>query len=173
MPCSSAWRRAPARSSAATSNAASGAASGGATTTGPWRRAELLARSASRPPQNSSPAPAPQPASMCSGGGAHAPAKRNSSRTESQGAVSGRYVSCRHASLLAKHRVLQRLREAELHDALGRDLDRLARLRIAAHPGLAIGEHETTEIRDHEDVLRLLGRQGRELVHHVGDLLLR
>src|SRR5512146_560926 len=38
---------------------------------------------------------------------------------------------------LLEHGVLHRLRDAELEHALGRDLDGLARLRVATHAGLA------------------------------------
>src|SRR5215471_12422300 len=113
-------------------------------------------RSASRAPQTGSPSQAAHPDPIWSVGGAAAPAKRNSSRAGPHGAVSGPYEIWNGALLLAKHGVLQRLRQAELHHALGRDLDRLARLGIATHPRLAVGEHEAAEIRDDEDVLRFL-----------------
>src|SRR5919204_2015660 len=130
-----------ARSSEATSRALSGEASEGATTTGPCNRADAPLRSASNAPQSRSPSLAPHPESICSRSGAHAPAKRNSSRAGSHGAVSGPYASSRQALLLPKHRVLQGFGQTELHHALGRDLDRLARLRVAAHPRLSVGEH--------------------------------
>src|SRR5215472_18932900 len=172
MPCPSACSRTAPSNPPAISNATSGAASGGATTTGPCSIALEPARSASSAPRACSPSHAPQPDAICSTGGAHAPANRNRSTAAPQGAVSGRYASARSASLLSKHGVLQRLRHPELHHALGRDLDRLARLRVAAHPRLAVCEHQPAEIRQHEDVLGFLCRERRELIHHVNDLLL-
>src|SRR5712691_138983 len=58
--------------------------------------------------------------------------------------------------LLAKHRVLQTLGEAELAHALGRDVERLARLPVASDSGLAIGEDDLAEAPEHEAVLRCL-----------------
>src|SRR6185436_3212697 len=57
--------------------------------------------------------------------------------------------------LLAKHRVLHLLREAELAHALRGDLDGLAGLRVAADARLAVREHELAESRKHPAVLRL------------------
>src|SRR4029077_10026202 len=61
--------------------------------------------------------------------------------------------------LLAKHRVLQALGETELADALGRDLDRLAGLRVASDPCLAVREYQLPEARqeEHAALLRFLG----------------
>src|SRR5215475_15286323 len=68
--------------------------------------------------------------------------------------------------LLAKHRVLQALREAELAHALGWNLEGLAGLRIATDPRLAIGEHQLAEAREeeHAALLGFLRRQRERLV---------
>src|SRR5438046_10761044 len=58
--------------------------------------------------------------------------------------------------LLPKHRVLHALRETELAHALRGDLDRLARLRIAAHPRLAVRQHQLPQAWKDETVLRSL-----------------
>src|SRR6201994_3089177 len=52
--------------------------------------------------------------------------------------------------LRRRDRVLRRLRHAELHHGLCLDLDRLARLRIAAHARLALCLHQSAQSRDHE-----------------------
>src|SRR5580765_5014514 len=58
--------------------------------------------------------------------------------SEGAGATTGRAPPARFpVLLLAKHRVLQALGETELADPLGRDLDRLAGLRVAPDPRLA------------------------------------
>src|SRR5947207_13169186 len=75
--------------------------------------------------------------------------------------------------LLAKHRVLHALGEPELAHALGRDLDRLARLRIAAHPRLAVRQHQFPEARKDETVLCFLAGQRQSLVEDLDDLSLR
>src|SRR5262245_59328148 len=77
--------------------------------------------------------------------------------------------------LLPKHRVLQALGQTELAHALGRDLDGLARLGIAADARLAIGQHQLAESREHElsALLRLTRGEGQRLVEHTLDLLLR
>src|SRR3989338_10846846 len=76
--------------------------------------------------------------------------------------------------LLAKHRVLEALGETELAHALGRDLDGLAGLWVAADPRLAVREHELAEAGQHElpALLRLLARERERLVEHALDLLL-
>src|SRR3990172_3621370 len=76
--------------------------------------------------------------------------------------------------LLAKHRVLEALGETELADALGRDLDGLARLGIAPDARFAVREHELAEAGQHElaTLLRLLARECERLVEHPPDLLL-
>src|ERR1051326_2360349 len=56
----------------------------------------------------------------------------------------------------AEDRVLRGFRDAELHDLLGRDLDRLARRRVAADARLAVHEHEFAEAGDGEALLRFL-----------------
>ena len=74
----------------------------------------------------------------------------------------------------AEDRVLGGLGDAELHDALGGDLDRLAGGRVAAHARLAVHEHELAEARQREGVLRLLVGERRELLEELrGDLLRR
>src|SRR4029434_3153703 len=67
--------------------------------------------------------------------------------------------------LLAKHRVLQALREAELAHALGRNLEGLAGLRITADARLAIGEDQLAEARqeEHAALLGFLRRQRERL----------
>src|SRR5262245_36822739 len=134
--------------------------------------AAVPARSRRRAPTRRSPSRAPQPAVTAGPGGAHAPTKPNSSRASLPGSASVRYASPSAPLLLPKHRVLQALGESELHHALRGDLDGLARLGVAAHPRLAIGEHEAPEAGKDEDVLRLLGREGQKAVHQIGDLLL-
>src|SRR6266705_3070559 len=73
--------------------------------------------------------------------------------------ASARKARLSQSLLLAKHRVLDALGQPELHDALGRDLDRLARLWVAAHPRLAVGQHQPPEVRQHENVLGFLDRE--------------
>src|SRR5881628_3317929 len=71
------------------------------------------------------------------------PCQTRGSVAEARDGAEGRPVSGEEAVrsgagrrdlLLPKHRVLHALRETELAHALRGDLDRLARLRIAAHP---------------------------------------
>src|SRR5499426_4226539 len=75
--------------------------------------------------------------------------------------------------LLAKHRVLQALREAELAHALGRNLDGLTGLRIAADARLAVREDQLAEARQEKyaALLRFLRRQRERLVEDALDLL--
>jgi len=54
-----------------------------------------------------------------------------------------------------------------------RNLERLSGLRIAAHPRLAVRQHQLPEARKHEAVLRFLGGERESLVEHLGDLTLR
>src|SRR5688500_1950777 len=129
------------------SMAASLGASGGATTTGPCSMMTPPARSPSSAPQSRSPSHAPQPAPMLTRLGAHAPAKPKSASASSHGDASRRWTTPSPSLLLAKHRILERLREAELHDALGRDLDGLAGLGIAPHARLPVGQDEAPEVR--------------------------
>src|SRR5262245_8154858 len=68
--------------------------------------------------------------------------------------------------LLAKHRVLQALGEAELAHALGRDLDGLAGLWITPDPRLAVREHQLPEARQeaHAALLRFIGGERESIV---------
>jgi hypothetical protein len=72
--------------------------------------------------------------------------------------------------LLAKHRVLQALGETELADPLRGDLERLARLRVASDPRLAVRQHELAEARQ-DELAALLGLPARELDRLVEDAL--
>src|SRR5262249_9025878 len=56
-------------------------------------------------------------------------------------------------------RFLRGLRDAELEDGLGRNLDGLAGLRIAAHALLALHDHELADAREGEALLRLAIRE--------------
>src|SRR6185295_891204 len=134
--------------------------------------AAVSARSSRRAPASRSPAHAPQPADTVAAGGSHAPTNPKRSRASAPGTGRARYTSPSGSLLLAKHRVLEALGEPELHHALRRDLDGLAGLGIAAHPCLAVGEHQAPEAGNHEDVLRLLGRERQELIHQLDHLLL-
>src|SRR5881296_4073612 len=94
--------------------------------------------------------------------------------SEGAGAAAGRGPPARFpVLLLAKHRVLQALGEAELADALGRDLNRLAGLWIAPDPRLAVREHQLPEARqeEHAALLRFLGGEVERLVEDTLDLL--
>src|SRR5215470_17602822 len=75
--------------------------------------------------------------------------------------------------LLAKHRVLQALREAELAHALGGNLEGLAGLRITADARLAVREDQLAEAgqEKHAALLRFLRRQRERLVEAALDLL--
>src|SRR2546426_55227 len=75
--------------------------------------------------------------------------------------------------LLAKHRVLQALREAELAHTLGRNLEGLAGLWIPADARLAIREDQLAEARqeEHAALLGFLRRQVERLVEDTLDLL--
>src|SRR5437660_6277332 len=95
--------------------------------------------------------------------------------SDGAGAAAGRGPPARPpVLLLAKHRVLQALGEAELAHALGRDLDGLAGLRVAADAGLPIREHELAEAGKNERaaLLRFARRQRERLVEDALDLLL-
>jgi hypothetical protein len=61
--------------------------------------------------------------------------------------------------LPAEDRVFRRLRDAELHDAFGRNLNLRARGRIATDAGFAIHEHEFAQAGERERILRFLVRQ--------------
>src|SRR5687768_16030456 len=149
------------------SKGASGSSASDATTTGPYSMAASPARSRRRAPTSRSPSQAPQPAETADSGGAHAPTNPNRSRVSRPGPASARYASPSESLLLPKHRVLQALGEPELHHALRGYLDGLAGLRVAAHPRLAVGEDETPEAGNDEDILGLLGREREELIHQV------
>jgi hypothetical protein len=62
----------------------------------------------------------------------------------------------------AEDRVLRGLRDAELHDALGFDLDRFASGGIAAHACLAVDQHELAETGQRESILGVLVRELRD-----------
>src|SRR5215510_14702258 len=169
----SAQARASETRPAAASTADSGSAPGGLATAGPCSSTVRPARSSRRAPTSASSCHAPQPALTSPDGGAQAPTKLKSSRASRPGSSRGRKARPSQVLLLSKHRVLQTLGQAELHHALGRDLDRLARLRVASHAGFAIGEPQTPEVRQHEDVLGFLDGESFELLEEVHDLLLR
>src|SRR2546425_2015324 len=112
------------------------------------------------------------------------PCQTRGSVAEARDGAGGRPVSGKEAwrsgagagrrdLLLPKHGVLHALGETELAHALRGDLERLAGLRIAAHPRLAIRQHELPEARKDESVLRFLGREGERLVEDLADLPLR
>src|SRR6267143_5175035 len=109
------------------------------------------------------------------------PCQTRGSVAEARDGAEGRPVSeealrsgaGRRDLLLPKHRVLHALRETELAHALRRDLDRLARLRIAAHPRLAVRQHQLPEARKDEPVLRFLAGERQSLVEDLDDLSLR
>src|SRR2546423_14652574 len=100
------------------------------------------------------------------------PCQTRGSVAEATEGADGRPVSGEDASrsgagrrdlLLAKHRVLHALGETELAHALGRDLDRLARLRIAAHPRFAVRQHPVPEAWKDETGLCFLAGPGQRL----------
>src|SRR5207245_11011209 len=79
--------------------------------------------------------------------------------SDGAGAAAGRGPPARFpVLLLAKHRVLQALGEAELADALGRDLDRLTGLWIASDSRLAVRKHQLPAAlqEEHAALLRCL-----------------
>src|SRR5262245_6800813 len=85
---------------------------------------------------------------------------------EGTGTAAGRGPPARlPVLLLAKHRVLQTLREAELAHALGGNLEGLAGLWIATDARLAIREDQLAEARQEEDaaLLGFLRRQRERL----------
>src|SRR5262249_37026996 len=64
--------------------------------------------------------------------------------------------------LLAEDGVFGSLGHAELHHALGWDLDRFAGLRIAAHASLAICQDKFSDAWHDEDILRFpIGQSGK------------
>src|SRR5262252_5675871 len=168
----SAQARASETRPAAASTVDSESTRGGLATAGPCNSTVRPARSSRRAPTSASSCHAPQPAATSPEGGAQAPTKVKSSRASSPGSSRGRKARPSQLLLLSKHRVLQALGQAELHHALGGNLDRLARLRIAAHAGLAVGEHQAPEVRLHEDVLGFLDGERLELLEELHHLLL-
>ena len=71
--------------------------------------------------------------------------------------------------------ILECLRETELHDCLSRNLDRFARLRIAAHTCFTVGLYRLAQAGDYElsAALAFLRCQGRDLFENGGrDFLL-
>src|SRR5499426_1923424 len=194
-PVALAWSRTAARSCEAISSG-----SFSTTTTGPCRSIAGPSRSATTAPTRRSPpstaAAAPHDRAMSAAGQGTA-AKSKSGRAiaasgrgrypipcqtrgtvaearDGTGTAAGRGPPARlPVLLLAKHRVLQALREAELAHALGRNLDGLTGLRIAADARLAIREDQLAEARQEEDaaLLGFLRRQRERLVEDTLDLL--
>ena len=81
-----------------------------------------------------------------------------------------------HAMLLREDGVLARLGEAELHDLLRLDLDRLAGRRIAARASGLLLLDELAEAREHKALLlllRTLDGEVKELLVDGDSLLLR
>ena len=74
--------------------------------------------------------------------------------------------------LSAQDRVLGRLGDAELHDALGRNLNLLASGRITAETGLAIDQHELTNAREGESVFGILVSEHGNVLQNFLCLLL-
>src|SRR5437667_3194141 len=109
----------------------------------------------------------------CQTRGSVADARDGAEERRVSGEEASRSGAGRRDLLLPKHGVLHALREPELAHALGRDLDRLARLRIAAHPRLAVRQHQFPEARKDETVLRFLARERQSLVEELDDLPLR
>ena len=60
--------------------------------------------------------------------------------------------------------------DAELHDALGLDLDLFAGLRIAADAGGAVFQDELADARQCERILRMLVREGGDLIEDFDGL---
>ena len=75
--------------------------------------------------------------------------------------------------LPAEDRVLRGLRDAELHHALGRNLNRRAGSRVAAEPGFAIHEHDLAEAGNRKGILCFLVRQLDQLIDEQTRRLLR
>src|SRR5438445_11214189 len=74
---------------------------------------------------------------------------------------------------LGQNGVLRLLGDAELQNALRRDLDLLSCRRVAADARLAIDDHELANAWEREAVPRFLVRERRELIEHQRHLLLR
>src|SRR3954469_10577928 len=73
----------------------------------------------------------------------------------------------------AQDGILRRLGDAELDDLLGLDLDRLSGLRVAAHAGLAIDQHQLAQAGQGEGRFRLLVSEAGDLFESLNRLLLR
>ena len=74
--------------------------------------------------------------------------------------------------LLAEDALFAGLRDAKLHDPLGRDLDGFPGLGVPAHAGLAIHEHELTDAGQREGILRFLVCQRRNVLQDLNRNLL-
>jgi hypothetical protein len=74
--------------------------------------------------------------------------------------------------LAAEDRVLRGFGDAELHDALGLDLDGLAGLRVAAHAGGAVLEDELADAGQREGVFRVLVSERGEVFENFAGLFL-
>src|SRR6185369_16637770 len=75
--------------------------------------------------------------------------------------------------LRAEDRILGGFGDAELDDALGRNLNLLAGGRVAADAGFAIHEHQFAEARKSEGVLCVFVREVRDMIEDLGGLLFR
>src|SRR5439155_23647067 len=100
-------------------------------------------------------------AAASEGAGASPPAERGERGSSEEAADAARRPP---DLLLAKHRVLQALGEAELAHALRGNLDGLARLGIATHARLAVRDDQLAEAGQDEAVLGFLRRQVQRLV---------
>ena len=72
----------------------------------------------------------------------------------------------------AEDGVLGGLGHAELHDALGRNLNLLAGHRVAAQAGLAVHQHELAKTGQGEGVLGVFVRQFSDVLENFTGLLL-
>src|SRR5690242_7517491 len=73
----------------------------------------------------------------------------------------------------AEDRVFSGFGDLELHNALGRDLDRFAGGGVAADTGGAVLELELAETGQREGILRVFVRQLRELIEILDGLFFR
>ena len=73
--------------------------------------------------------------------------------------------------LPAEDGILGRLGDAELHDALGRDLDGFAGLGVAAQAGGAVAEHKLADAGQGECVFRVLVGERGNMVENFDGLL--
>src|SRR5437667_5011660 len=192
-PVAVAWSR-----TAATSCAATSRGSVSMTTTGPWSIIAGPLRSPTAAPTSRSPpstAPHENTMSAVAGQGTAANSKSGlaiaasgrgrypipcqtrgtvADAREGTGTAAGRWPSARDpVLLLAKHRVLQALRQPELAHALGRDLEGLAGLRVPTDPRFAVREDQFPEAwqKEHAALLRFPGREVERLVEDALDLL--